>query len=104
MDTLIQSQLVDQHWTFDADWNDAKARTYAQNFGLAWQSPLIEWVQLTRQFYLEYEHSPNTRVLVRYLKTRQQAVSSMQLQIYLQGNPALVLAYLSGIAKPKQCF
>jgi tRNA 2-thiouridine synthesizing protein E len=98
-------ELKDISWSADEMWSLSLAKKNAGLLGITWDQTIEPLVLTTRAFFQEFDHSPNTRVLVKYVKTKiDPAISSLSLQIMLKGNPALVLAYLSGIPKPKQCF
>ena len=93
------------HDSLQEPWSQDNTQALASTMNIAWTNELQAWVNATRAFYTEFDHSPNTRVLIKYLKTHVSAdITSMTLQIHLSGNPALILAQLAGIPKPKQCF
>ena len=97
--------LKNQSWEFQKDWTVEKAKVVSYSLHIPWTDDLESWLEATRLFFTDYEHAPNTRVLVKHLKKTVDAnLSSMSLHITLGGNPALILAFLSGIPKPKQCF
>ena len=105
MGTEHQIHLNKISWDFDPRWSLSTAHHLATQLEVNWDNTIELLVLTTREFFHEYDHSPNSRVLVKFLKNKiDPAISSMTLQVALKGNPALVLAYLSGIPKPKQCF
>ena len=89
----------------EAEWSLEWSRQQSIILDLFWCDHLQILVKLCRQFYLDYAHSPNTRVLIKYFQSHYDVdCNSIQLQLLLKGNPAVVLARLAGIPKPKQCF
>ncbi len=92
-------------WSFEPDWTEDQSKAIALELNIDWDVELQQLINTTRQFYHDFDHSPNTRVLIKYLKSQvSQDLNSMTLQLKLSGNPALILSRLAGIPRPKQCF
>lgn len=94
-----------KNWGFEEEWSLETAEEQALTFDLTWKPQLQGWITGTRCFYESYAHSPNMRALVKHLQlTVDPSITSTLLQVTLKANPALVLSFLAGIPRPKQCF
>ena len=50
------------------EWTLEWAQALVQAKGLIWSPQLEQQIFAVRQFYSEFGHSPNTRVLIKWLK------------------------------------
>lgn len=91
--------------TYIEHWQPAYAQQLAAEEGLELTEEQLEVVQLTRQFYAEFQLSPAMRPLVAYL--RQHLGAEKANSIYLMQNfgssPAKRLSQLAGLPKPDNC-
>lgn len=105
MNTNNSDFFHDKTWGFNTQWSENASKRQAEALGLNWSPELLSLVAATQAFYLSYDHSPSMRPLLKHLQsTVDPTLTSIKLQIQLRANPALVLAYLAGIPRPKQCF
>jgi len=84
--------------------SEKELQTLCNFFDINADEDMIAVILSVRQFYDVYAHSPTNRVLMQYIRQQHPLLSTLDLQINLPGSPALVLAYLAGIPKPKNCF
>lgn len=87
------------------DWTPAVAEALARNEGLDLQPEHWEILEALRAFYREFQLSPATRPLVRYIA---QALgpdkgNSAHLNRLFKGTPAKLAAKLAGLPKPTNC-
>ncbi|MCQ4270212.1 TusE/DsrC/DsvC family sulfur relay protein [Pseudomonas kuykendallii] len=87
------------------DWSPAVAAALAEREGLALQTAHWEILDLLRAFYAEFQLSPATRPLIKYvaLKLGPEKGNSLHLNHLFQGTPAKLAAKLAGLPKPSNC-
>lgn len=87
------------------DWSEPVAQALAQAEGLDLQNEHWEILRLLREFYQEFQLSPATRPLIRYvaLKLGPDKGNSMHLNRLFKGTPAKLAAKLAGLPKPSNC-
>ncbi len=87
------------------DWSEPVAEALAQAEGLDLQNDHWEILLLLREFYQEFQLSPATRPLIRYvaLKLGPDKGNSMHLNRLFKGTPAKLAAKLAGLPKPSNC-
>ena len=92
--------LVDLH-----DWSPATAEALAAQEELALSAEHWEILQLLRDFYAEFQLSPATRPLIKYvaLKLGTDKGNSLHLNRLFKGTPAKLAAKLAGLPKPTNC-
>lgn len=92
--------LADLH-----DWSPAAAEALAAQEELALSPEHWEILQLLRDFYAEFQLSPATRPLIKYvaLKLGTDKGNSLHLNRLFKGTPAKLAAKLAGLPKPTNC-
>jgi len=87
------------------DWSESVAQALALAEGLELQSEHWEILLLLRDFYQEFQLSPVTRPLIRYVaqKLGPDKGNSMHLNRLFKGTPAKLAAKLAGLPKPSNC-
>ncbi|MBB3101645.1 TusE/DsrC/DsvC family sulfur relay protein [Azomonas macrocytogenes] len=87
------------------DWSESIASALAQGEGLILQPEHWEILLLLREFYQEFQLSPATRPLVKYvaLKLGTDKGNSLHLNRLFKGTPAKLAAKLAGLPKPSNC-
>jgi tRNA 2-thiouridine synthesizing protein E len=88
-----------------SDWNETVAADIAQRDGVTLSPAHWEILHAIRAFYREYELSPTTRVLLKYLAQqlgRDKATSIYVMQLF-PGTPAKTIARIAGLPKPANC-
>lgn len=88
-----------------ADWSPAAAEALARGEELQLNSEHWEILELLRAFYSEYQLSPATRPLIKYvaLKLGPEKGNSLHLNRLFKGTPAKLAAKLAGLPKPTNC-
>ncbi len=88
-----------------ADWSPAAAEALAHGEELQLSSEHWEILELLRAFYSEYQLSPATRPLIKYvaLKLGPEKGNSLHLNRLFKGTPAKLAAKLAGLPKPTNC-
>lgn len=88
-----------------ADWDEAAARALAQREGLQLGDEHWEILYLLRAFHAEFQLSPATRPLIKYvaLKLGPEKGNSLHLNRLFKGTPAKLAAKLAGLPKPSNC-
>ena len=88
-----------------ADWSEPVAAALAQAEGLELQAEHWEILRLLRAFYQEFQLSPATRPLIKYvaLKLGPDKGNSAHLNRLFKGTPAKLAAKLAGLPKPSNC-
>jgi tRNA 2-thiouridine synthesizing protein E len=88
-----------------ADWSEPVAEALAVREELILTDEHREVLQLLRAFYDEFQLSPATRPLVKYmtLKLGPDKGGSAQLNRLFKGTPAKLAAKLAGLPKPTNC-
>ncbi|MHB0763691.1 TusE/DsrC/DsvC family sulfur relay protein [Stutzerimonas sp. NM35] len=87
------------------DWSEPVAQALARAEGLDLQNEHWEILLLLREFYQEFQLSPATRPLIRYVafKLGPDKGNSMHLNRLFLGTPAKLAAKLAGLPKPSNC-
>lgn len=87
------------------DWSEPVAQALAQAEGLDLQNEHWDILRLLREFYQEFQLSPATRPLIRYVaqKLGPDKGNSMHLNRLFKGTPAKLAAKLAGLPKPSNC-
>ena len=86
-------------------WSPAVAEALAEREDLHLSAEHWEVLQLLRNFYSEYQLSPATRPLIKYVALHLGADkgNSLHLNRLFQGTPAKLAAKLAGLPKPTNC-
>lgn len=87
------------------DWSEPVAEMLAERENLVLQPEHWEILRLLRQFYAEFQLSPATRALVRYVAQQlgPEKGNSLHLNRLFNGSPAKLGAKLAGLPKPSNC-
>lgn len=87
------------------DWSPVIAEALAAREELHLNAEHWEVLQLLRNFYSEYQLSPATRPLIKYVALHLGADkgNSLHLNRLFQGTPAKLAAKLAGLPKPTNC-
>lgn len=87
------------------DWNEALAREIAAQDQLTLGPAHWEIIYAIRDFYTEFELSPTTRVLLKYLgqKLGKEKSGSIYVMQLFPGTPAKTIARIAGLPKPTNC-
>ncbi|MEK1906757.1 MAG: TusE/DsrC/DsvC family sulfur relay protein [Pseudomonas sp.] len=88
-----------------ADWSPAAAEALATQEELQLSAEHWEVLELLRAFYAEFQLSPATRPLIKYvaLKLGPEKGNSLHLNRLFKGTPAKLAAKLAGLPKPTNC-
>jgi tRNA 2-thiouridine synthesizing protein E len=87
------------------DWSEGVAEAIASNEGLSLTEEHWEILRLLRAFYAEFQLSPATRPLVKYVASKlgPDKGNSGHLNRLFKGTPAKLAAKLAGLPKPTNC-
>lgn len=87
------------------DWSPSVADALARREGLELQAEHWEVIEALRAFYREFQLSPATRPLVRYMAQRlgPEKGNSAHLNRLFKGTPAKLAAKLAGLPRPTNC-
>ncbi|MBB1521471.1 TusE/DsrC/DsvC family sulfur relay protein [Aquipseudomonas guryensis] len=87
------------------DWSPAAAEALATAEDLQLSAEHWEILELLRAFYAEFQLSPATRPLIKYvaLKLGPEKGNSLHLNRLFKGTPAKLAAKLAGLPKPTNC-
>ncbi len=88
------------------DWSPDIAQALAQQQQLTLTDAHWEIINAIRDFYSQYQRSPTTRVLLKYLAQQlgtQKSSSIYVMQLFGGGTPAKSIAKLAGLPKPPNC-
>ncbi|WP_043311329.1 TusE/DsrC/DsvC family sulfur relay protein [Pseudomonas sp. ML96] len=88
-----------------SDWSPATAEALAAREKLQLSAEHWEILELLRAFYAEFQLSPATRPLIKYmaLKLGPDKGNSLHLNRLFKGTPAKLAAKLAGLPKPTNC-
>ncbi len=88
-----------------ADWSPDIAEDIAQDLGLSLGAAHWEIIHAIRAFYSEFQLSPTTRVLLKYLGQTlgPEKSSSLYVMKLFPGTPAKTIARIAGLPKPTNC-
>lgn len=92
--------LNHQHWTPDI------AKQLAQQQQLILHDEHWQILYAIRNFYQQYQRSPTTRVLLKYLGQQlgsEKSTSIYVMSLFGDGTPAKTIARLAGLPKPTNC-
>lgn len=87
------------------DWSEPVAEALAAAEDLSLSAEHWEILQLLRAFYAEFQLSPASRPLIKYvaLKLGPDKGNSLHLNRLFKGTPAKLAAKLAGLPKPTNC-
>lgn len=87
------------------DWTPSVAEQIAQQEGIELTPAHWELIEVIREFYQLFEHSPAMRPLVKAvtLKLGSDKGKSIYLMKLFPGSPAKLLAKIAGLPKPDNC-
>lgn len=88
------------------DWTPDIAHALAAQQQLTLTEAHWEVINAIRTFYSQYQRSPTTRVLLKYLAQQlgsQKSSSIYVMQLFGGGTPAKSIAKLAGLPKPPNC-
>ena len=87
------------------DWSPAVAEALAAREEIVLAAEHWEILDLLRRFYAEFQLSPATRPLIRYVAQQlgTEKGNSMHLNRLFHGTPAKLAAKLAGLPKPTNC-
>lgn len=87
------------------DWNPAVAEALAAREDIVLGAEHWEILELLRRFHAEFQLSPATRPLIRYVAQQLGAEkgNSLHLNRLFHGTPAKLAAKLAGLPKPTNC-
>lgn len=87
------------------DWSEDVAEALARREELELSAEHWEILRLLRDFYAEFQLSPATRPLIKYvaLKLGPEKGNSLHLNRLFKGTPAKLAAKLAGLPKPSNC-
>lgn len=87
------------------EWNEELATQLAENMAIQLNPAHWEIIFAIRDFYQQYEHSPATRPLLKYLNMRLGAEKSGSIYVMtlFPGTPAKTIAKIAGLPKPPNC-
>jgi tRNA 2-thiouridine synthesizing protein E len=88
-----------------ADWSPDVASALARAEGLELTPAHAEVLNVVRQFYAQFQLSPATRPLVKYVSAQlgPDKGNSAYLNHLFKGTPAKLAAKLAGLPKPANC-
>ena len=88
-----------------ASWSRSIAIEIAEADGVVLSDEHWQVIGLIRQFYLEYDHSPAMRPLIKYLRshTDSENINSIYLLQLFPDSPAKLAAKIAGLPKPENC-
>lgn len=89
-----------------SDWTPQVADALAERQGIVLSEAHWELLEMTRDFYREYDFSPNQRPFVKYVQQKlgPGKGNSRYLMKLFPGSPAKLASMISGIPKPSHCF
>jgi len=88
-----------------ADWDETVGAALAEAEGLPFGDEQREIVLVLREFYRQFQLSPATRPLIKYVaqKLGPDKGNSAHLNRLFKGTPAKLAAKLAGLPKPSNC-
>lgn len=88
-----------------SDWTPEVAAELASVQEIELTDDHWEIIDLAREFYREFDHSPSQRPLGRYIKMHLGAdkAKSIYLMKLFGSSPAKMVSLLAGLPKPKNC-
>jgi len=115
---MAQISVTGQNLTLDPEgylanldeWSPAVAEALAKDEELELSSAHWELIELIRQFYAEFDHSPAMRPLVKYISLHLGKEKGRSIYLMQQlppndktGSPPKRLARIAGLPKPDNC-
>lgn len=87
------------------DWSPDIAKQLAEAEGITLSPDHWELIEVIRDFYNDYEHSPAMRPLVKSVKIKlgEDKGKSIYFMKLFPGSPAKLLAKIAGLPKPDNC-
>ncbi len=91
------------------DWSESMAEEIARNENIQLEEAHWEVIQLLRNFYQEFERSPNMRALINYMKRQlpaehaKERANSIYLMKLFPESPAKRGSKIAGLPKPENC-
>ncbi|NHN76311.1 TusE/DsrC/DsvC family sulfur relay protein [Azotobacter chroococcum] len=87
------------------DWSEEVAEALARREELELSAEHWEILHLLREFHAQFQLSPATRPLIKYvaLKLGPEKGNSLHLNRLFKGTPAKLAAKLAGLPKPTNC-
>jgi len=88
-----------------SQWNESVAANIAIQEGIELTANHWQVLHLIRDFYIQYDLSPTTRVLVKIVKDNlgEDKGNSIYLMGLFTGKPAKLAAKIAGLPKPANC-
>ncbi|MDO3382285.1 TusE/DsrC/DsvC family sulfur relay protein [Gilvimarinus algae] len=88
------------------DWSPEVAKSLAQAENIELTEDHWEIITLVKAFYQEFDLSPTSRALVRYVNQHlgPEKGRSIYLQTLFPPQPALMVSKLAGLPRPANCF
>ena len=89
-----------------SDWDEQVAVKLAETQGITLTDQHWQVLNLLRQYYREFEHTPSQRPFVKYIATHlgKEVGNSMALMQLFPESPAKVAALIAGLPRPTNCF
>ncbi len=86
-------------------WSRDLAQQIAKEEGIVLTEAHWEVIDLLRQFYLDYDHAPAMRPLVKYVKNGlgEKKGTSIYLMTLFPGSPPKLAAKIAGLPRPANC-
>jgi len=86
-------------------WNEVLAEQIASTDGISLTAEHWEILHAIRRFYAQYELSPATRPLLKYLgrELGEEKSGSIYVMQLFPGTPAKTIAKIAGLPKPANC-
>lgn len=87
-------------------WNQNIARALAHNENIQMTDAHWEIIQVTRDFYQQFDLSPSMRALVKHVEKTlgKEKGRSIYLLKLFPGTPAKLVCKIAGLPKPTNCF
>ena len=106
IDTNITIELDEEGYLRNLDdWSPVIAQQLADNEGITLSSDHWELIEVIRNFYTQFEHSPAMRPLVKAtaMQLGKDKGNSIHIMRLFPGSPAKLLAKVAGLPKPDNC-
>jgi tRNA 2-thiouridine synthesizing protein E len=87
-------------------WDVKVAEDLAEKHGISLTVPHLEILNLARKFFHEYGFAPSSRPLAKYISVEEglEKSRSIYLLSLFPQKPAVLIAEIAGLPKPKNCF
>lgn len=88
-----------------SDWSETVAEALATKEGLSLTENHWEIINALRNFYSSFEHAPNNRILVKYIKEKlgSDKGTSIYIMKLFPNAPAKLAAKIAGLPRPTHC-